>query len=204
MGIDADLVAFYDAEAATGVRGNVAGDRAHLYDRFRGLLHYERRSRLVDVGAGPGTDAKHWLRDGLDVVGVDLAAGNVAAMRDQGIPAVAASLYHLPFPSAAFESLWTMSTFVHVPDDRIDEAIAELVRAVAPDAPLGIGTWGGHDFEGVPEFGEIRPYRFFALRSHERWQRLLETHGAVEEFLTFESTGSHGWEYQFAVLRAPG
>lgn len=29
-------------------------------------------------------------------------------------------------------------------------------------------------------------------------------HGALEVFDTFESSGSHGWEYQFAVLRAPG
>jgi hypothetical protein len=79
-----------------------------------------------------------------------------------------------------------------------------LLRVVGPGSPLGIGTWGGRDFEGVVESGELRPYRFFSLASHDRWRALLACQAIVEEFHTFEASSSDGWKYQFAVVRALG
>jgi len=201
MGLDADLAAYYDAEALTGVRGTVDAMRLGLRTRFADLLRREGRCRLVDVGAGPGTDTVAFHKGGVDTIGVDLSVANVATMRVRGALGAAGSLYALPFPDAAFDALWTMSTFVHVPHDRFDEAMREMVRVVAPGAPLAVGTWGGRDFEGVPEFGELRPYRFFSLATHDRWRSMLQRHGHVEHFETFPPSQPSGWEYQYAVLR---
>lgn len=92
---------------------------------------------------------------------------------------------------------------MHVPHNRFDDAIGEMFRVVAPGAPVAIGTWGGLDFEGVAEFGELRPYRFFSLANHDRWQHMLEQQGHLEMFETFDPHDDDGWEYQFAVLRTP-
>ena len=94
-----------------------------------------------------------------------------------------------------------MSTVVHVPDDRFDEAMAAMLRLVPSGAPVAIGTWGGRDWQGIGEFGDIRPYRFFALRSHERMRRMFARHGAIETFDVGPSESAGGWEYQFVVLR---
>ena len=164
MALDADLIAYYDAEAR-GEHRSAHGDlRLELRRRFAELLRNGEVRTLIDVGAGPGLDTALWAADGFTTVGVDLAHANVERMRDVGLAGVTGSLYVLPFRSETFDALWTMSTFVHVPHERFDEAITELLRVVAPGAPLGIGTWGGLDFEGVPEFGELRPYRFFSTR----------------------------------------
>lgn len=202
MGLDADLTAYNDAEALAGVRGTVDAMRLGIRTRFADLLRREGRHRLVDIGAGPGTDTVAFHHDGVDAVGVDLSPANVVTMCGRGAMGAAGSLYALPFPDAVFDALWTMSTFVHVPHDRFDEAMGELVRVVAPGAPLAIGTWGGHDFEGVPEFGDLRPYRFFSLATHARWRTMLERHGTLEHFETFPPSQPGGWEYQYAVLRA--
>jgi alkanesulfonate monooxygenase SsuD/methylene tetrahydromethanopterin reductase-like flavin-dependent oxidoreductase (luciferase family) len=110
----------------------------------------------------------------------------------------------LPFPDESFDALWTMSTFVHVPDERFDAAMAALLRVVSPGAPLGIGTWGGRDFEGITEFGALRPYRYFSLATHERWRSMLARHGDVQHFETFAPEQPGGWEYQYAVVRRRG
>jgi len=60
------------------------------------------------------------------------------------------------------------------------------------------------DVGAGPGLGELRPYRFFSLASHDRWREILARHATVEEFCTFEATTDGGWEYQFAVVRAPG
>jgi SAM-dependent methyltransferase len=204
MGLDADLIAYYDAEAASGRRAGHGDVRSELYESFRNQMRAENRLSIVDVGAGPGVDTALWLRDGFDVVGVDLTFANVRVMGDKDLAGVTGSLYQLPFRSGSFDAVWTMNTFVHVPDARLAEAFGELVRVATPGAALGIGSWGGKDYEGVPEFGDLRPYRFFALRSHDRWYECLSRHGRIEEFVTFEPTSADAWEYQFGVLRAPG
>ena len=204
MALDADLTAFYDAEARAGLRGELDPMRIDIRDGFVELLQREGRSRLVDVGAGPGRDTVEFRDRGFGVIGVDLAPANVGLMRAQGLDGVAGSLYALPFPDGSFDALWTMSTFVHVPHDRFDEAMTELLRVVAPGGPLAIGTWGGLDFEGVPEFGELRPFRFFSLAVHDRWRSMLQRRGDLEHFETFPPTRPGGWEYQYAVLRSGG
>jgi SAM-dependent methyltransferase len=200
---DDDLIAYYDAEALGGHRTAVGEYRAALRDGFARLLNDEARRRLVDVGAGPGLDARAWRRDGFDVVGLDLSAANCARMREVGVTAVTGSLYAMPFRGGSFDALWTMSTFVHVPHHRFDEAIGEMLRVVRPGAPLGIGTWGGHEYEGVPEFGHLRPYRFFSLAAHDRWRQMLARHGVVERFEVHDPHAGDGWQYQFAVVRSP-
>lgn len=152
----------------------------------------------------PGRDILALQHVGFDAIGVDLTPENVVTMRARGAVGAAASLYALPFAAGTFDALWTMSTFVHVPHDRFDEAMHELVRVVTPGAPVAIGTWGGRDFEGVPEFGEFRPYRFFSLASHDRWRSMLERHGQLEHFETFPPTQPSGWEYEYAVVRTAG
>jgi SAM-dependent methyltransferase len=204
MAFDADLIAYYEAEATGGHRKPHGEFRLGLLHTFSVILEREDRRRLIDVGAGPGLDAAEWNSAGLDVVGVDLVGANAALIREKGLVAVAGSLYSLPFRGEAFDALWTMSTFVHVPNDRFDEAMRELLRVVRPGSPLGIGTWGGHDFEGVPEFGELRPYRFFSLNTDDRWREMLGRHAVVESFETYRPETHHDWVYQFAVVRAPG
>ena len=203
MSHDDDLIAYYGAEAAGGHRKRHDDHRIGLRQNFAALLVGEGRRSLVDVGAGPGLDTTEWRAAGFDVVGVDLTHANVVIMGQRDLTCVTGSLYNLPFRTGAFDALWSMSTFVHVPHERFDEAMIELLRVVCPGAPLGIGTWGGLDFEGVTEFGDLRPYRFFSLATHDRWRKMLACHGNIESFETHRPDADHGWEYQFAVLRAP-
>jgi SAM-dependent methyltransferase len=200
--LDRDLIAYYDAEARGGHR-TLHGELRHtLREQFAAELRTAGFTRLVDVGAGPGLDTELWRDGGFDVVGLDLAHENARRMRERDLLAVTGSLYTLPFRTHSFDALWTMSTFVHVPHARFDEAIAEMIRVVRPSGLLGIGTWGGRDFEGVPEFGDIRPYRFFSLASHDRWRDMLARQATVTSFHTYVPPDSAAWHYQFAVLRA--
>ena len=201
VGLDAELTEYYDAEARAGLRGELDPMRLEIRRRYLDALRAEHRRTVIDVGSGPGRDTVAFHHDGFAVIGVDLAPANISALCSHGPAGVTASLYGLPFRTSSFEALWTMSTFVHVPHHRFDEAMTELLRVVVPGAPMAIGTWGGQDYEGVPEFGELRPYRFFSLASHERWRSMLERHGDIEDFVTYPPTRPSGWEYQYALIR---
>ena len=176
--------------------------RHGLRERFRDLLRTENRTSLVDVGAGPGLDTLLWQQDSFDVVGVDLGPENCKLMDAKARVAVNASLYDLPLVDAAFDALRTMSTFVHVPPERVGHALRELLRVVKPGGPIAIGTWGGRDFVGCSEFAEIRPFRYFSLQTHHRWLISLDSVCSVELFETFSPNGDDAWKYQFAIVRS--
>ena len=200
MGLDADLAAYYDDEARTGRRTQLSALRHALRGSIVDLLRAEGRARVLDVGAGPGLDAVELAAAGMQVTALDLAHANAVAMHDRGLRAVTASLYALPVRTGAFDAVWSMSTFVHVPRVRVGDALDEVLRVVPPGAPVAIGTWGGLEHEGllVPREGGGR---FFSLSPHDRWHDLLARQANVERFETFEPDPTSGWEYQFAVLR---
>jgi SAM-dependent methyltransferase len=172
-------------------------------DAYADLLEAEGRTRLLEVGTGPGRDATAFLRRGLRVSGVDLSYENVAMCRAAGIDARVASLRLLPFEEHSFDAGWTMSTLLHVPDADFDAAMRELVRVLMPGAPLAIGLWGGHDFEGSKPDDAFHPPRFFSFRTHDRVQKMLALHGELEQFHTWSPSGSTSWSYQWCQLRLP-
>ena len=101
MGLDADLAAYYDAEARAGVRGELDTMRLGIRRGFVDLMRREDRRRLVDVGSGPGRDTLAFQQGGFDTIGVDLAPANLVLMRERGAVGSAGSLYALPFADAS-------------------------------------------------------------------------------------------------------
>ena len=198
--LESRLADYYDQEGESRLREPLDARRVAARHRFIELLHGESRHDLLEVGSGPGRDAIAFAEAGIDVVAVDRSMGHVRLAAAQGLRAIQASVLHLPVRDGAFAAGWTMSTLVHVPDARLDDALGSITKALRPGAPLVIGLWGGFDEEGwMPAHGGL-PSRFFSLRSHERAFELLARHGTVEEFSTWSDDRSD-WEYQLATVR---
>ena len=198
-----DLVAaYYDQEGSARETMPLGAVRLAARDRFLALLAAEGRTTVLEVGSGPGRDAVAVAAAGFDVTAVDRSPGHVRLAAAAGVRAIVASVLAVPFAPATFDAGWTMSTLVHVPDARWDTALASLVGALRPGAPLAIGLWGGVDDERWQEPRGDLPTRFFSRRSHDRVQDMLARHAAVESFETWPGNGP-GWEYQIAVLRTP-
>jgi SAM-dependent methyltransferase len=198
--LEADLSAYYDQEAGERAGRDLQPHRVEHRAAFLDLLVAEGRRRVVEIGTGPGVDAQAFLARGLAVSGVDLSAEHVRRAREAGVDAVVGSVLDLPYADGSFDAGWTMSTLLHVPDSHLDAALAEIVRVLAPGAPLAVGVWGGPDWEGSSDQDRFLPPRFFSLRSHERWRAALERHARVEEWDTWTLDGQ-SWTYQWAVLR---
>ena len=198
--LEADLAAYYDQEAAERAERDLQPRRVEQRTAFLDLLVAEARRKVVEVGTGPGVDARAFLARGLAVSGVDLSPEHVRLAREAGVDAVVGSVLDLPYADGSFDAGWTMSTLLHVPDRQLDAALAETVRVLAPGAPLAVGVWGGPDWEGPSEQDRFQPPRFFSLRSHQRWRAALERHARVVEWDTWTPDGQ-SWTYQWAVLR---
>ena len=98
-----------------------------------------------------------------------------------------ASVLDLTFEDATFDAGWTMSTLLHVADDDLDQALAEIVRILRHGAPLAIGLWGdATGSEQVCKTIGFGPGRFFSIRTDATLRDTLQRHAPVEEWLTWD------------------
>ena len=197
-----ELRDYYEAEAAASTRGPAAGRRVAAAAAFAEMLRAEGRTRVLDVGAGPGTDASAFAEAGLTYVGIDLAVGNAHLARERGHAVIAASLFDLPFRSACFDAGWSMSTLMHVPADEFEVAMRAVLVPLRPGALLGIGMWGGADHEFRTTPGPDGTRRLFSLRTAADNRARLAAHGAIEQWEVWDA-GPEDWEYHLAVIRLP-
>jgi SAM-dependent methyltransferase len=200
---ETDLVAYYDNEVRDRADRSLPTERVAQRAAYLELLEREGLQSILEIGSGPGRDGDAFGAAGLAYTGVDLAPASVAACRSRGLDAEVASVLDLPFDDCSFEAGWTMSTLLHIADEDLDTALAEIVRVLRPESPLAIGLWG--DQTGGEHLWRdgtgFRPPRFFSIRTDEALLDALRRHGTVEQWLTWQ--GNDSMHYQWAVLRTP-
>ena len=197
--VEAELAAYYDAEGDERLRRPVEPDRLAARGRFVESLSGRLRS-VLEIGSGPGRDAAAFLAAGHRYTAVDLSVEHARRCRATASAVAVASVRQLPFRTASFDAIWTMSTLMHVPDVAIGGALAEVARVLKPGAVAAIGVWGGPDIEERMSKGER--VRLFSRRSNERWTAMLAGIGTVERFDTWDPDDDPDFFYQFAVVRA--
>ena len=198
--IEAALTRYYDQESADRADRALDPSRVEARDRFvAGLLDAGGCGALLEIGIGPGRDARAFVDAGLPTVGVDLSFEHARRSAALGAGVAVGSVRSLPFRDGAFDALWSMSTLMHVPDVAIEGALDEVRRVLAPGAVAAIGVWGGSDLEHLSDVDRFDPPRFFSRRSDARWRSLLGRIGDVEVFEAWP--GDDEFWYQWAAVR---
>jgi len=200
---ESDLVAYYNNEVQARVGRDLPDERVARRTAYLQRLERDGHRSVLEIGCGPGRDGQAIATAGFDYTGVDLASASVETCRSLGLKAEVASVLDLPFEDATFDAGWTMSTLLHVADENLDQALAEIARVLRPGAPLAVGLWG--NATGGEEVWQddrgFGPGRFFSIRTDDALRAAFERHGTVEEWLTWDDGGT--MHYQWAVVRTP-
>jgi SAM-dependent methyltransferase len=127
--------------------------------------HLTQGSLVLDIGCGPGFDAK-LLRDlGFRVVGIELSSQmiEVGKCHFPGL-FVQADMEHLPFKAIA-DGLWVNASFLHVERDVIAQTLREFHAVLRPKGVIFINVK-----EGSGEGWEYGPYDETLPRWFTYWQ----------------------------------
>lgn len=89
---------------------------------------------LLDVGCGTGSYTAALSGLGWDVTGVDVSQDMLRRARERGVRTVHADAALLPFEDASFDA--AVSIFTGTDVDDLGAALREIVRVLAPGAPL--------------------------------------------------------------------
>lgn len=159
-------------------------------DNIRSLrAQFPVSQNVLDIGCGP----ESWLwQVGAHPVGFDLTYSYCQAFHAKTEPAVMGSAEVLPFPSGAFEEVWSIGMFHHLPDPLAQQALDEMLRVcrsngyvVIFDAVLPMRAW-----QRPLAYALRRADRGRFVRSQAAFERLLphRTHWAVKR-TTYSRTG---------------
>lgn len=127
----AETIATYDRTAddyAAGTAGEVRKTRL-LADWF---IKHVIGKKVLEVGCGPGFDAKYFSEHGLAVTAIDLSSGFVAMARKRAPRArvLKMDMRNLKFRAREFDGIWVMASFLHVPKSDGPATLAGFKRVL--------------------------------------------------------------------------
>lgn len=194
------VAAAYDALAPWFARARRFRERGRLDALLGGL---PRGARVLDAGCGSGVPvARHLLRRGLDVTGVDLSAAQLAlaARRVPGLRTRRGDLRRVVLPPCAFDAIVAWDVAFHVPRAGHARLFRRLARWLAPGGRLVL-TLGGSAFEGWLPMGGRR--LFFSGHAPRHAVRLLARAGLEVVSCDVDDASGRGHVVVFAVKPAP-
>ena len=180
------LIASYEKHALE--RESNAPDEFKERERgaFLQYLRDEQRSSILELGCGPGHDARFFQEQGFQVFAVDNAPAMVKLAREKGISARVLDCYNLDQMSETFDAVYSMNCLLHIPQADIDEIFDLIVARLVEDGLMYVGVWGGDDFEGILERDTYEPKRFFSLRRTETLLKVLQKSFRLEYYRRLE------------------
>lgn len=183
---DARVRSSYDAVAA--------GYAEHLVDELRGLpfetwlldrvLSHADGRPVVEVGSGPGHVTAYLAQGGAAAVGIDLSPGMVSEARRRfpGCSFEVGDLRRLSRPAAspAWAAVLGWYSLIHLATSELPDAVAALVRPLAPGGWLVLALHAGAEVRHVDEWFDQEVDLDFVLHEPAALVALVEAGGLVD------------------------
>ena len=144
---------------------------------------------ICDMGCGPGQIARYLHRQGVDTLGVDLSPRMIAEAQrlNPEIPFHQGNMLALPDADNAWGGIAAFYCIIHIPHERIVDALSEMKRVLKPGGVLLITFHIGDKIEHLNEWWE-KPvnldFAFYQPAKMENW--LKEAGFELEETLVRE------------------
>lgn len=160
--------------------------------------------KILEVGAGGGRDAREFIEKGYDYIGTDISRGLLSEARknNPGVVFLEQSLYELDFPQNTFDGVWACATLLHMPKDRIDEALQSIKRVMKDDGIIGITLKKGEGERFVEgDHVGMNYKRFFSFYEEDEFTNILKRNG-FEVLESYETRHSNkAWLVFFARVK---
>lgn len=126
------------------------------------IAQLPKGTSILDLGCGPGQDARYLRRQGFHAYGVDLTWSflQAAKRRAPRLPIIQADMQFLSFHQQAFDGIWAAASVIHLPKARARTLFRKLFTLTKPGGWLAITVMYGREV-GVPNDQWI-PGRYLA------------------------------------------
>jgi len=139
-----------------------------------------RGAVILDLGCGPGRDAKIFLEQGFEVVGVDfsselLAIAKERAPKGEFFQRNIEDLY--VFTPDYFDGIWANASLLHIPKSSLPAVLKQMNKLLKLNGQLFVSVkkGEGEGFESDQRFGGVP--KFWSYHQEDEMVRLLEEAG---------------------------
>lgn len=182
-----ETIATYNAIADSYTQNYI--DRSPWQELYSTFTNRLVGRKILDIGSGPGHDAKIFTDLGLEVTGIDLSEKLIQHARSKAPDAtfIKMDMRVLNFPNETFDGVWALASLQHLPKSEIIGALKEIRRVLKPTGTFYLSVTNG-DGEGLVQKDRYAGNRkYFANYSEKEIQKYLEEAGfAVDFFLREE------------------
>ena len=144
---------------------------------------------ICDMGCGPGQIARYLHRQGVNTLGVDLSPRMIAEAQrlNPEIPFHQGDMLALPDADNSWGGIAAFYCIIHIPRERIVDALREMKRVLKPGGTLLITFHIGDKIEHLNEWWEKPVNLDFAFYYPEEMESWLKDAGyGLEETLVRE------------------
>ena len=192
--IISDLRTAYNQSAEQRDQGTKSTWKLEARQVFLEQLQHEGKTRLLEIGAGPGVDGRFFQDNNFTVTCTDLSPEMVRLCREKGLDAHVMDFLNLDFPDAHFDAVYALNCLLHVPK-------ADLPRVLKPGGLMFMAVYGGFEQEDVWQDDSHEPKRFFAFYTDDQIQAIVSRHFDLEQFTAVNNDTDNGIHSQILFLR---
>lgn len=131
--------------------------------------------KVLNIGSGPGDDAKILRKNGLEVICIDAALSMVNETKELGFESYQKDFRNIDFQNESFDGVWAYTSLLHVPSEEADVVINKIYQILKPGGVFLIGMIEG-EFEGDKESWE-QSERYFKYYTEKELTDMVEKHG---------------------------
>lgn len=90
------------------------------------------KSRILDIGCGPGNDTTYFVEKGFNVVGIDLSKEMIglASERETRARFFEMDMRHLSFDDDSFDGIWASFSFLHIKESDVEDTLQQFKRVL--------------------------------------------------------------------------
>jgi SAM-dependent methyltransferase len=176
--LEAKTIQTYDTTALHWAKNHtVVNDWEETAAQFKELLP---AGKIIEIGCGGGRDAAELIRLGYDYFGTDASAGMIDVAHTV-VPHgrfQQYNVYDIAKLGKQFDGFWACSVLLHIPKERINEALGAINASLRTGAigMVSIKDGSKEEFE-VRDKDGAREERLFVYWSKEEFAAVLKRNG---------------------------
>ncbi len=163
-----------------------------------------RKASILDIGCGPGRDAKIFAGKGYNVVGIDLSKGMIAAAKNRVKNArfKVMDVTNLEFKGDSFDGAWANAILMHLPKKNIGMALKEIHRIIKKNGIFYLSVKEGSGEALLPDdrYGWVK--KFWSFFTKNEIENAVKNAGFILEESYVEGKqrtyATHPWISVFA------
>ena len=196
-----DLIRSYDGAVEYRESAPVSDWKVDLRCSFLTALQDEKKTSLIDIGAGTGVHALFFQESGLNVQCIDLSPALVEKCQEKGLPVLTLSVLDLPSIGRTFDAAFALNSLLHIPSKLLGNALTNIAGVLNVGGLFYWGQYGGEYREGIYEDDQYQPKRFFSLLTDDQIQEFAAKDFTLEKFDRILLDDSSSLHFQSLLLR---